>query len=191
MRSKKCKNCNEPFIPQRPLQYVCTPKCAVEYSRALSDKKERKVRKETILSMKTISSWKKDLEKEVNHIVRIIDEGLPCISCGGYGRPNAGHYHSVGSNDTLRFHLDNIHLQCFQCNHWKSANIIGYNLGLESRYGKDYLDHVRYNLMQVPEIKLSIEEIKDILVRARKVKKELLSVLYSRQEVNNILDIYK
>lgn len=89
-----------------------------------------------------------------NKMIRLLDEGKPCISCGksvcGFTF-DAGHYHSVGSSETLRLDPRNCHLQGSSCNRTNhKANYkrrintdhvnAGYQKGLVDRFGKCYLD---------------------------------------------------
>ena len=129
---KKCKNCGKPFQPINTLNRACSLGCAVK----LAEKKEGKMIlrqaekqgiKELALSLKTLGDYKKDLQIEVNKIVRLIDQDCTCISCGsGTGQNHAGHFRAVGGWDNLRFNLHNIFNQCSQCNKNKSANPIRY-----------------------------------------------------------------
>jgi hypothetical protein len=43
VKQKKCKNCHEIFIPERPLQCVCSPKCAIERYQSKKREKESKI----------------------------------------------------------------------------------------------------------------------------------------------------
>ena len=146
----------------------------------MSKKKEAekwKKRKEKMKEeLKTLTDWKKDLEREVNGIVRILDNGKSCISCTGKVE-QAGHYHSVGSNDSLRFNLHNIHGQCIHCNMHKGSNIIGYDEGLIERYGREYWEDVKFNLVRLyPLVKFTVADLRFAISEARKIKKELKSI---------------
>jgi len=178
-----CKNlkCKIKFKRARSLQEVCSYPCALELDkirRAKKEAKEKKVinkeRKAEKDKLKTLQEYKKDLENIVNEIVRTIDHGQTCISCGNIKKAFAGHYHSVGANGTLRFNLDNIHIQCFSCNGKKGGNIIKYSHGLQITYGKKYREYVEYELVnKYPVLKLSIEDIKEAIPKARLFLKDL------------------
>lgn len=204
MKPKICKQCKEKYQPTKPLQQVCSFQCAIEKAKVDREKKEakewnkrKKIEKE---KLKTLTDWKKDLEKEINAIVKIVDKGMTCISCGGSGKEQAGHYHSVGANGSLRFHLDNIHLQDYHCNVKLSANIIGYDEGLIRIYGKEYWEKVKFNLVrQYPLCKFSEETIREAITEARVIKRELqkLDLVYPpkarlrlRTELNKRLNLY-
>lgn len=185
LKSKKCKECGESFIPTRPLQQVCSMKCAALMANkkvkkevvkaAKVEKREWKKTKSVLKDkIKTQANWLKELEHLVNNIVRIIDFGNSCISCGRNGKPQAGHYHSVGSNSQIRFHLDNIHIQDYFCNVHLSANKTGYNEGLIKTFGKDYQEYVEFDLVKMyPTMKLTIPEIKEKIKICREIIKEL------------------
>lgn len=174
---RKCLNCKEKFIPVNQTNTVCSPKCAIEYSKsAQKKKKEKEWKKEKAVlkeKTKTISDWKKDLQKEINSIVREIDKGHPCIATGTMeGKRNSGHYISIGSNDTLRFHLENIWNQSEHSNTWKSGDTLRYQEGIVKLYGKEYLDRLNA-LKSISPIKLTSEEISDKISIARGIIKWL------------------
>jgi len=204
LKPKKCKICKEVFTPQRPLQSVCGYKCASEKARIDREKKEAKEwskrKSELKEEIKTLTDWKKDLEKEINKLVKIIDKGMNCISCGNSGKEQAGHYHSVGSNGSLRFHLDNIHLQDYYCNVKLSANIIGYDEGLIRIYGKEYWEKVKFDLVRTyPLCKFDEEKIREAIKETRAIIRELQKIdliyppkarLRLRAELNKRIGLY-
>lgn len=181
-RPKKCKVCKDVFTPVQSLQSVCGYKCAISHAKEVKAKQQRAKDKKTREGLKTLTDWQKDLEAEINKIARLIDKGSGCISCGGHTTPAGGHYASVKANGSIRFNLDNIHLQDFNCNNWKSANIINYDLGLIERYGKEYWEYVKFELpKKYPILKLKAFEYKPIIAEARKIVRELekLDLQYS------------
>lgn len=210
-----CKHCRKPF-QQKIFNYrYCeeTPKCkeagneaknalikkAMEKARAknkIKDKAETKVLRE---KLKTLSDWKNDFQKEINAIVREIDRGHPCIATNTMeGKRNAGHYQSIGSNDTLRFHLENIWIQSEHSNMWKSGDTLRYQDGIISLYGKEYLERLN-SLKTIQPIKLSIEEIKEKIPICRSILKWLKlqdrifttqERLELRKEFNDKINIY-
>jgi len=205
MKVKKCRNCLEKFEPKNSLQVVCGIKCSIVYNKTKKEKQavkdwliEKKALKE---SLKTKSDYESDLQDEINHIARLIDKGSGCISCGGQTTPAGGHYHSRGSNQTIRFHLDNIHLQDFNCNNWKSANLHHYDIGLIERYGKEYWDFVKFGIpKQFTFLKLAKNEFNDIIKNARQIVSELKKAdltyppkvrLELRKKYNERLGVYK
>lgn len=160
----------------------------IEKKRELKEKKEQVAKK---------SYYEKQLEHEINAIVRLIDNDKGCISCDhGWHKPatrqwHAGHRVSVGSNPTLRYHLLNIHKQCSVCNNYKSGNERAYDSGLLRIYGQDMLDYIRSLPSIYTSLNLSKEDLKQKITIARQIKKDILNGCdYSRIEINKILGIY-
>ena len=207
----RCKNCKDKFKAKHFLQKYCLEKdecikAFLESMREKNKKDEAKVwneqKKELKLSLKKHSEWISDLEDEINPICRLIDFECSCISCEGNGKPQAGHYHTVASDGTIRFNLHNIHLQDYHCNVEKSANIIGYDEGLIRVYGRDYWEYVKFGLKNIyhQPLKLSIPEIKLFIEKARAIKKRLeKNKIYRtpderiklRDQINEEIGIYR
>lgn len=151
MAKRKCKVCGTVFEKQRPLQFVCSPACGIEYQReqkrksAIKSEREskRKERAKTAAlrhKLETIPELTKKAQQAFNRYIRLRDRGLPCISCGKPlgSEPNsydAGHYRSVGSSPHLRFDENNVHGQCKHCNCHLSGNVVAYRQGLIGRIG--------------------------------------------------------
>lgn len=204
IKTKNCEHCGKEFTPSNTTQVVCSFNCALEYSKTKAKQKSdkllsaptaKKATREEKNSTKTHSDWENALQPLINTIVRLIDKCQPCISCGGTTSPQAGHYHSVGANNSLRFNLHNIHLQDFNCNEAKSANIIGYNQGLIEVYGENYKKYVETEIVRLhPFIKLSIPELREKMTICRQIIKELKlsNKVYNtteRLELRNSLNI--
>lgn len=203
MKQKKCKQCKELFEPKRPLQYLCSPKCATDYATENYKKKEQKATqkwiKETKEKLRTHKDYLQVLQILINKIVRLIDKDCPCIATGNVsGKMNAGHFTSVGSNPTIRFHLDNIHIQSEHSNTHKHGDTLNYIDGLRNIYGEDYLNFV-YNLRSIKSVKLNAIEIKDKILIAKNIIKDLeknnsiynaKERLLLRKKYNNKLGIY-
>lgn len=210
----KCKHCLIKFEVKRFNQKFCmlTDECqnasikfVLDNNRRLSEKKETdkwKEEKKTILdSLKTLGDYERELQTEINILSRLIDTGNQCISCGNSGKPQAGHYHSRSKNTTIRFNLNNLHIQCYRCNVQLSANITGYNLGLIKTYGKEYQDYVEYKMpLEFPLLKWTKNEL--ILSKALTVayKKEAMKLnfplcfedrLFWRNYYNEKIGLYK
>lgn len=158
-------------------------------------------KKELKQKLMTLTDWQKLLEKEINHIARLIDFGSGCISCGGHTTPNGGHYHSVKSNGSIRFNLDNIHLQDYNCNGNKGANIPMYDLGLIERYGKQYWEYVKFDIVRLfPLLKMAKNDYHEKIKIARSIVKHLklenktyntTERLELRKKFNAMIGIYK
>lgn len=205
-KPKRCAECKNEFTPIKPLQKYCGPVCFWEAGKkklALKEKKEnqewKEKEKEKLMSL---TDWKDKLQIEINKIVHLIDKGQPCIASQATKcQFHAGHYVSRGSNDTIRFNLHNIHKQAAQSNagHMKSGDTINYQDGLKRVYGLEYFEMVE-SLRKIPPIKLTIEDLKDKIVIARLIIKDLKSWantydakerIEMRVELNFRLGIYK
>jgi len=206
MKQKKCKVCKELFEPTQFAQAVCGYKCAMVHSYTLRKQKEqrewnaeKKIIKDKI---KTLSEYAKELQKEVNTIVRLIDKGTQCISTLKTlnEKYDAGHFYSVGGNPALRFHLDNIHAQSVYANQYLSGDQMNYLNGLNEVYGLEYKEYVISLKGRYTVLKLTIEEMKDKITISRGIVKwlKLQDRSYSdkkrielRKELNLKLGIYK
>ncbi|AHG75417.1 NinG recombination protein [Mannheimia varigena USDA-ARS-USMARC-1296] len=144
-----------------------------EARRKQADKAERKERKQRLEKLKSRSAWLKDLQNIFNKFIRLRDKDLPCISCGRHhqGQWHAGHYKTVGGNPELRFNEDNVNRQCSVCNNHKSGNIVNYRINLIEKIGLERVEFLERK--DHPPLKLTVEEIKD-LIKVYKAKcKEL------------------
>lgn len=209
----KCKICREKFTPKfSSLEPTCQKDdCRVKWAMEQVEKKKtaqqkkakqdwNKEKLEMKEKLKTLSDWKKDLEKEINALVREIDREHGCIATGDKsGLMTAGHYGSVSSCPTIRFHLENIWLQSMHSNSWRAGDTIRYQEGIIKTFGKDYLDYMD-SLRNIPPIKLSIEEIKEAIPKARSILKwiKLQNRKFTteerielRRKFNHDLGIYK
>ena len=158
VKDKKCKECLIIFTPQRPLQSVCSPKCAIGGNDKITSKAE----------------WLNIAQKVFNTYIRIRDKALPCISCGTNKQDiqyHAGHFYSVGSNSNLRFDEDNVHKQCGNyCNKNLHGNLIAYSEQLPLRIGIERFEALKSRRGQV--VHYSIPEIKELIQHYKiKIKK--------------------
>lgn len=168
----KCKVCKQEFTRFRPLQQVCSPKCAAEHAKKAREKKERVEHRKAKERIKSRSDWLKEAQAGFNKYIRLRDKDEPCISCKRHhdGQYHAGHYRTVGSCPELRFCEDNCHKQCAPCNNHKSGNIVEYRINLRSRIGDE-----RLNSLEGPHEpkKYTIDEIKAIKAKFSKMAREL------------------
>lgn len=143
---KKCRICKQPFEPANSLHVACSMPCAREHARLKTEKKaekeakaRRKRDRERLEELKPVSRLLSEAQLEFNAYIRERDRDQPCISCGARdaGQWHAGHYRSRGAAPELRFHLNNCHKQCAQCNNFESGNIIEYRKGLVDRISED------------------------------------------------------
>lgn len=220
LKPKKCKGIGKAFgfkgcgnksvkrtyglCPSCLSDWIGTTEKGKEYIKSLRivskkrvEKQEKEKTKRMKEALKNKSYFEKILQKEVNKIVRLTDFSKSCISCehGHYTpftrKADAGHYKSIGSNPTLRFHFDNIHKQCSICNTHLSANISGYQKGLVARYGEDYFEKVEALASVHKVLNLSVPEIKEAIKKARFIIKEIENGRdFTRKELTEIINIY-
>lgn len=145
---KPCAHCSAEFEPVRPMQSVCSPRCAAAHvkARAAKRKAEARVKK---AKDKGVRYWAKKAQASFNAYIRARDRHQPCICCGlplvGGGDPrgglyDCGHYRSTGSASHLRFHEDNAHAQRKVCNRHGAGRAVDYRLGLIQRIGLDRVE---------------------------------------------------
>jgi hypothetical protein len=145
----KAKTCTAPgccreFIPARPMQSVCSHRCAKRKVDAAkrAERQAVKARKE---KLKRIPDLIREAQTAFNAFIRARDEGRPCICCGRLresafaalkgGEWDCGHYRSTGSASHLRFHEDNAHRQLKVCNRHGAGRAVDYRIGLIARIG--------------------------------------------------------
>ncbi len=142
MKPKKCKHCKEPFMPQRPLQFLCGPHCAWKYAeKQKRDKaaKDWKVEKAKLTEkLMTLGQYEQFARVVFQKWVRLRDKNLPCVSCGDTktDKWDAGHYLKAELYSGLIFHEDNCWKQCKRCNHYLGGNELNYREGLIKRIGE-------------------------------------------------------
>ena len=138
--------CGRLFTPARPMQDVCSQRCAMRKVNAhkaaqkAADKARRK-------ALETLPELKKAAQHAFNSYIRERDRQADrkCISSdrpldwSGNG-VDAGHYRSVGSAPHLRFNEDNCHAQSKHDNQFRSGNAVDYRLGLIKRIGLEAVE---------------------------------------------------
>ena len=179
----KCKNkgCTNQATIKINMANFCSVDCAYQHARNLQDKaraaKERKAKQEhrkRKQDLKSRSEWLKDAQAIFNKYIRLRDAGEPCISCQRHhqGQYHAGHYLTVGARPELRFEELNVHKQCSACNNHLSGNLVNYRINLITKIGK-----TKVEWLEGPHepLKLSIEEIKELIAEYKSKVKELLA----------------
>lgn len=142
----RCAICKTGYRKWSSTQQVCgKAECAialVERKKAKKARAERKEDKARLLELKPLGYWADALQEWVNRYVRLRDAGQPCISCGTLTAEawHAGHFLSRGARPELRFHLDNIHRQCMQCNYFGAGNQAVYRTNLVEKIGLDRVE---------------------------------------------------
>lgn len=159
---RKCKVCNEWFVPQYNDIRICwccpehgailameqrAKDKAKEAAKRIKEEKEaekagRKRRQERRQAVKPLSYFRNQAQQAFNEFIRYRDRHLPCISCGRHhdGQYHAGHYRTTGANPELRFNEDNCHKQCAPCNNHLSGNLTAYRPALIAKIGQERFD---------------------------------------------------
>ena len=140
-KPRDCVICSKSFVPRSSFHAVCSPKCAAKKVR--QDRADERAKVKTQRErLKPRGQRIRETQAAVNHLVRVRDAHLPCISCGRMheGQWHAGHYRSTGAAPNLRFDLRNIHKQCAPCNTHLSGNLIEYRKGLIERMGHEVVE---------------------------------------------------
>lgn len=172
LKDRLCKNkkCGLRFTPARPLQGVCSPKCAYEYQKLLKENKEKKEwrdeKKKIKEKIKTLTDHENEAKTIFQKWTRLRDSELPCISCGAAdcSEWSGGHYFDAGVYSGLIFHEWNVNKQCnAHCNKFLHGNKANYRIGLVKKIGeenvrwleenKDRLRNYKYTKDQLIEIK--------------------------------------
>lgn len=159
---RKCKVCNEWFVPQYNdirIRWCCPEHGAIlameqrakdkvkEAAKRIKEEKEcekagRKRAAERRQAVKPLSHFRNQAQQAFNDFIRFRDRHLPCISCGRHhdGQYHAGHFRTTGANPELRFNEDNCHRQCAPCNNHLSGNLINYRPALILKIGQACFD---------------------------------------------------
>lgn len=183
MAKRKCKVCGTVFEKQRPLQFVCSPKCGMEYIKEQKRKafiqaereakrKERAKKQAMRHRLETVPELTKKAQQAFNRYIRLRDRGLPCISCRTPWKDNfqACHYVPAGRSNKLRFDEDNVHGGCVRCNLYESGNLRGYRIGLIERIGVDRVERLESD--HEPR-KWTKEELRELAAEYRSKAREL------------------
>lgn len=157
---RKCKVCNEWFIPAYANIRWCCPEHGAIYAMELrakekvkaeakrikakheAEKADRKRLAEKKQQVKPLSYFIKQAQQAFNEFIRYRDREESCISCGRHheGQYHAGHFRTTGANPELRFNEDNCHRQCAPCNNHLSGNLIAYRPALIAKIGQARFD---------------------------------------------------
>ena len=180
-KQKSCKVCGGGFQPKRPLQQVCSVGCSYELVMQLKAKQQAKNNAILEEARETTSDLRHKLQTEINKLIRTIDYGQPCISCGVLKQHmEAGHYHHKSKNSASEctFHLWNLSSQCKYCNRFQNGNLSKYGQSIERIYGEEI-----YNLLHdLPNMYRGLNWSKDELKEFIRVAK-LINKSMPKQEV--------
>lgn len=199
---RKCKQCGVEFQKKNPLQSVCGVECAIDRSYDLNKAKRKKEVSDKVKGWSVDLNSTKNrhyLQKEINKLARLIDAkfGWLCIDCGRpYGKQIDGaHFHSVGSNSSLRYNLHNIHSARSDCNQYSATHKQGYESGIKERYGKEYFEMLQSLPLQHPSVRLSNLEVTEKLKLVRSLVRNFKTFNFStalegREIFNKLIAIY-
>jgi hypothetical protein len=175
-KTKQCAHCLKPFTPARPLQSVCSPRCAAQLTKVRKAKEKAEL-KERKRALETIPQLIKVAQREFNSFIRARDRGKPCICCGrplGNGEVggdyDCGHYRSTGSASHLRFDPRNAHAQTKQCNRYGAGRAVDYRIGLIARIGLEEVEVLEAD--NTPH-KWERDELRQIAAKYRQKLKQL------------------
>ena len=189
---KKCKSCGKNFEPSNTIQSVCGLQCALKVSAAKTKQKEvakKKLNLKLKESLKTLGDYKKELQIEVNKIVRLIDEGCKCLACGvTNAKFDASHFRGVGAWDNLRFNLHNIYSGCARCNTYQNGNLIKFREGIIETFGDSQMAFMDDLNVIYPIVKLNKDELSERTKTAKKIVKELIELNKSDKLPRNAED---
>ena len=168
----RCKNCKEKFEPVRFNAKYCMNEECVRVWVETEKQKQWKAKKTRLKKeLMSLQDWLKLAQMTFNKYIRHRDKGLNCISCDKPPKKaNAGHYFSQGGHSNVRFHEDNVHLQCEHCNSYLSGNLLNYQVGIEKRIGGERL--IALHEQAHTTKKWTIQELNEIIETYKRKLKE-------------------
>jgi predicted nucleic acid-binding Zn ribbon protein len=200
-KKKSCKVCGKAFEPKRPLQQVCSVGCSYELVMQLKAKAQAKNNAILEEARETTSDLRHKLQTEINKLIRAIDYGQPCISCGVLKQHmEAGHYHHKSKNSASEctFHLWNLSAQCKYCNRFQNGNLSKYGQSIERIYGEEIYNLLHDLPIMYRGLNWGKDELKEFIRVAKLINKSMpKQEVYStekrielRAKFNNQLNIY-
>lgn len=185
-KPRPCPICRNSFIPCKPMQSVCSPKCAVKQVKranaavkvqAKAERVETKRRKE---ADKSLPQLIKEADTAFMAFIRLRDRlaGFPCISSGrpldwSGNKTDAGHYRSRGAASHLRYNEDNCHAQSKRENRYLAGNAVEYRIRLIDRIG---LERVEALEVSNETHKWDRDEVRAIRDKYKAMAKEMRNV---------------
>lgn len=141
LHERTCKQCGNPFMQQRPLQYVCGPVCAGRYVKA-SKKTEAAQHRARKQAAQRLPDLMAKAQTAFNAFIRERDLGQPCICCGKPFEPqkpggsmDAGHYLARSTAPQHRFNENNVFGQRKNCNRPGGTTRAAFRAGVIARIG--------------------------------------------------------
>jgi hypothetical protein len=151
MKQKKCKICKIKYVPERQLQQVCSPLCAIEYGNKHLAKNKLEKKKQINREKKDFNwedkKWlKKTAQDEINRYARLRDNkerGLKCCTCpNNYGKMDGGHFLPTSGYSAIRYNTNQIHQQCVNCNRYNGGRRPEYTEFMINKYGPEYVENL-------------------------------------------------
>lgn len=146
-KPRACAHCKKEFQPARPMQQVCSPRCAgtkAKADRMAKVKEDRQKSRTQREALKTRGRLQAEAQAAFNAYIRYRDIGLPCIDCSKPfednkpgGSMDAGHYLARSVAPQLRFNEDNVHGQRKNCNRPGGTTRSAFRAGLVERIGEE------------------------------------------------------
>ena len=199
----RCKGCRKKISPQsNGIYHFCGTDCKIAWLNSPEGQKKMKITSKVLEkeskvvmkeSAKSLSDYATELQKEVNHIVRLIDSKQLCISSQKPPKQvHGGHYFSTSMAGFLRFNLFNIYAQSAHSNTYKSGDLDNYRLGLISTFGQEHFDFVQSLRLKYQHLKFTKDLLKEKIVIAREIVRELkkADLTYSTQERLELREMY-
>lgn len=191
-----CPSCLFEFYTNTDKGKVLYHKCFLPKVSKCTEKRQKEQTKST---KEKVTKWNLKLQDKVNEIVRIIDNGLPCLARNFIPKQmHAGHVYARGGNQTIRYHLHNLHRQSAQSNHYQNDDGL-LREGIVNEYGQDYMDYIS-NLRQLQPLKYRNEDYHEFYKKACKIANRLRKTITEplpvqtrislRNEINLELGIY-
>jgi len=184
-KSETCRKYNRPKDGREiNNRLYCGDDCITEYAlknrlqgkkKLERHRKQEHARKKREFYDKDIKTRREAAQMAFNKYIKARDKGLPCVSCdkpdNGLHQRHSSHYRSIGACSALRFHEDNCHASCQQCNTEKSGNLIEYRRRLVKRIG---LEKVEWLEFQNGVTRYKADDLKSIEIKYKNKVKELL-----------------
>jgi len=176
---KPCQHCQNLFAPARPMQAVCSPKCAMAKVRQdrLIEREQTKRRKRDAMRLRDILA---KAQEAFNAYIRTRDADKPCICCGKPFEPqkpggsmDAGHYLARSIAPQHRFNEDNVFGQRKNCNRPGGTTRAAFRAGVIDRIGIERVEALEAD-NRVP--KWTREQLFELIetyrAKTRELKKE-------------------
>jgi hypothetical protein len=170
----RCKNCKDKFEPIRfNHKYCLKDECVRAFVAEAKEKQWKQTKTRMKADLKTTSDWLKEAQVVFNKYINLRDKGRPCISCGKQikGRVNASHFWNANNHHNVRFHEDNVHSSCINCNQFLSGNLLEYRTRLCSKIGQERFDQLEARARVTR--KFTKDELKELIKKYKEKYNQL------------------